>query len=183
MSSAAQIVDQSVGWAYPGEQPQWYAIHIRPKHEKRVASELEQKGILTFLPLVTEIHRWSDRRKKVELPLFSCYLFVNLVASADLRVAVLSTGGVLGFVGAHHQGAPIPESQIEQIRTLLESKVPFSFHPFLKVGQRVRIRGGCLDGMEGILSAQKGADRLVVAVDGIQRALSICLEGYDVEPL
>jgi len=183
MSSAGQIIDTSLGLACLGEQPQWYAIHTRPRHEKRTASELEGKGIVTFLPLVTEIHRWSDRRKKVELPLFRGYLFVNIPVSAELRVAVLSTGGVLNFVGAHNQGTSIPESQIEQIRTLLDSKVPFSSHPFLKVGQRVRIRGGCLEGMEGILTAQNGANRLVVSVDGIHRALSISLEGYDVEPV
>jgi len=183
MSSLGQIVEPSLGAPYLGEQAQWYAVHIRPKHEKRTAWELERKGIVTFLPLVTETHRWSDRRKKIELPLFSCYLFVNIVPSAEMRVSVLSTGGALHFVGAHNQGDPIPESQIEQIHTLLASKVPFSAHPFLKVGQRVRIRGGCLEGLEGVLSAQNGVNRLVVTVDGIQRALSICLEGYDVEPV
>jgi transcription antitermination factor NusG len=182
MSSLGQILEQSLDLAYLGEQPRWYAVHTRPKHEKRAASELERKGIVTYLPLVTEIHHWSDRRKKLELPLFNGYLFVNIVASAEMRVSVLSTGGTLHFVGARNQGAPIPESQIEQIRTLLASKVPYASHPFLKVGQRVRIRGGCLEGLEGILSAQNGVNRLVVTVDGIQRALSICLEGYDVEP-
>jgi transcription antitermination factor NusG len=183
MCSSEQIIDPSLGLAYLGEQPRWYAVHTRPKHEKRAASELERKGIVTYLPLVTEIHHWSDRRKKIELPLFTGYLFVNIVASAEMRVSVLSTGGTLHFVGAHNQGDPIPEGQIEQIRTLLASKVPCSSHPFLKVGQRVRIRGGCLEGLEGILSAQNGVNRLVVTVDGIQRALSICLEGYDVEPV
>ena len=187
MSSTAQFVNhQLIGGSSDaadlGRQPQWYAVHTRPKHEKRATKELEQKGILTYLPLVTEIHRWSDRQKKVEMPLFSCYAFVKIVASAEMRVAVLSTGGVLSIVGAQSQGVPIPESQIEQIRTLLASKVPFSAHPFLKVGQRVRIRGGCLEGMEGILTGQNGNRCLVVSVDGIQRSLSIRLEGYDVEP-
>ena len=182
MSSMGQIVDQSLGLACLAEPSQWYAIRTRAKHEKRVASELTQKGIVAFLPMVTEIHRWSDRRKRVDLPLFSCYLFVKIVDSAERRVSVLSAGGVLSFVGAHNHGTPIPENQIDQIRTLLESKVPFAHHPFLKIGQRVRIRGGCLEGMEGILSAQNGVDRLVVCVDGIHRALSITLEGYEVEP-
>jgi len=183
MSSTGQIVDQSPDLAYLGEPLQWYAVRTRPRHEKRTASELEQKGITTFLPLVVETHRWSDRRKKVEVPLFSGYIFVNILAHAESRVSVLRTAGVLHLVGNQGHGAPIPDSQIEQIRTLLESKIPFASHPFLKVGQRIRIRGGCLEGMEGILSAQKGGERLVILVDGIQRALSICLDGYDVEPV
>lgn len=182
MSSVAQVVDQSLGLRPLSEPLQWYAIQTRPKHEKRAVSELEQKGIVAFLPLITEVHRWSDRRKKIELPLFSCYAFVNIPASVEMRVSVLSTNGVLCFVGSQNKGTPIPDSQIAQIRTLLDSKVPFTSHPFLKVGQRVRIRGGCLDGMEGVLSAQNGANRLVVSVDGIHRALAISLEGYDVEP-
>jgi len=183
MSSLGQYIEQPSSVQYLGEPSQWYAVQTRPKHEKRTASELQRKGIATFLPLVVETHRWSDRNKKIELPLFSCYLFVNIVASAEMRISVLSTAGALHFVGTHNQAAAIPASQIEQIHTLLASKVPFSAHPFLKIGQRVRIRGGCLEGVEGILSAHNGVNRLVVTVDGIQRALSICLEGYDVEPV
>ena len=90
---------------------------------------------------------------------------------------------MLSFVGTQNQATPIPESQIQQVRTLLDNKVRISPHPFLKIGQRVRIRGGCLEGMEGILTAQNGANRLVISIDGIHRALSICLEGYEVEPV
>jgi len=183
MSDAGQIVSQHLELGSPAGASQWYAIHTRAKHEKRVASELEQKGIVTFLPLVTETHGWSDRRKKVVLPLFSCYAFVNISASPAARVSVLSTGGVLSFVGTQNQATPIPENQIQQIRTLLDNKVGISPHPFLKIGQRVRIRGGCLEGVEGILTAQNGANRLVISIDGIYRALSICLEGYEVEPV
>jgi len=183
MASLTQIVtDEWNNPAVAGETAQWYAIQTRPRHEKAAAAELEQKGIITFLPLVTQIHRWSDRRKKVDLPLFSCYTFVNIVPSPETRVSVLRTNGVLSFVGFHHQGAPIPETQIQDVRTLLASQVPFAAYPFLRVGQRVRIRGGCLDGVEGILVRQNGDQRLVVSVDMIQRSLAISIEGYDVEP-
>src|SRR5215475_13601522 len=77
-----------------------YALHTRSRHEKRVASELEQKGITTFLPLISEMRKWSDRRMKVELPLFSCYVFVNIPKSPETRVSVLRTPGVLTIVGA-----------------------------------------------------------------------------------
>jgi transcription elongation factor/antiterminator RfaH len=169
--------------AASGEPAQWYAIQTRPRHEKSAAAELGQKGITTFLPLVTHIHRWSDRRKKVELPLFTGYAFVNIAPTPETRVSVLRTNGVLNFVGSHNHGAPIPESQIQGIRSLLANKIPFSPHCFLKVGQRVRIRGGCLEGVEGILIRHNGDQRLVLSVDMIQRSLAISIEGYDVEPV
>jgi len=181
MASVTQVATYSSYPVVAGAPAQWYAIQTRPRHEKTVAAELEQKGIVTFLPLVTQIHRWSDRRKKVDLPLFSCYTFVNIVPSPETRISVLRTHGVLSFVGSHSQGDPIPETQIQDVRSLLASKIPIASYPFLKVGQRVRIRGGCLDGVEGILVRQNGDQRLVVSVDMIQRSLAISIEGYDVE--
>jgi transcription termination/antitermination protein NusG len=161
----------------------WYAVHVRSRHEKRVAAELEQKGITTFLPLLSETRKWSDRKVKVEFPLFSCYLFVNIAAAPETRVSVLRTSGVLTFVGGNHLESPIPTQQIEQIQTILEKKIPFSTHPYLEVGQRVRICGGALDGVEGVLSRFGGNNRLIISVQTIQRSLSITVEGYDVEPL
>jgi transcription antitermination factor NusG len=96
---------------------------------------------------------------------------------------VLRVEGVVNFVGGHGQGSAIPEKQIEDIRTVLGSDVPSQSHPFLKVGQRVRIRGGSLDGTEGILVGHSGDQMLVVSVELIQRSVSIRLHGYDVEPV
>ena len=161
----------------------WYALHTRSRHEKRVAGELEQKGIATFLPLVTSVRKWSDRRMKIEMPLFSCYVFVNIPQVPETRVSVLRTSGVLAFVGGNNLATPIPTHEIEQIQTVLERKVPFAAHPFLEVGQRVRIRGGALDGIEGVLARFNGNSRLVISVQTIQRSLSITVDGYDVEPV
>ena len=162
---------------------QWYALQVRPRHEKKVVAELGQKGLTTFLPLVDEVRQWSDRRKSVSLPLFSCYAFVNIVPTADNRVSVLQSNGVLSFVGNGKEALPIPAAQIDQIRRLLEGKVPFSNHPFLEIGQRVRIRGGALDGIEGILERRQGNDRMVISVQTIRRALSISVDGYHLEPV
>jgi transcription antitermination factor NusG len=165
------------------ETRSWYALHTRSRHEKRVAGELEQKGITTFLPLVSTMRKWSDRRMKIDLPLFSCYVFVSIPRDPEIRVAVLRTSGVLTFVGGNQLAAPIPNQEIEQIQTVLQRKVPFAAHPFLEVGQRVRIRGGALDGIEGVLSRFNGNSRLVISVQTIQRSLSITVDGYDVEPV
>jgi transcription antitermination factor NusG len=161
----------------------WYAVQTRARHEKAVAERLQEQGIATFLPLVTEVHRWSDRRKTVQLPLFSCYLFAKVAASNEHRQQVCRTLGVFGFVGANGAGIPVPDEQIEAVRTLLAHQLSWSNHPFLKIGQRVRIRGGSLDGLEGVFLSRNGDRTLIISVDAIQRSLAVRIEGYDVEPL
>jgi transcription antitermination factor NusG len=162
-------------------QPEWYAIRTRSRHEKIVSEQLEEQGIETFLPLVKKTHKWSDRMKEVELPLFSGYNFVRLVLSSPERLRVLRAYGVAGFVGINGSGTAIPESQIQDLRTVLTSKVPFEERTFLKVGQRVRIRGGSLDGVEGILAAQDGEQSLTISLEPLHRSLSIRIQGYTVE--
>jgi transcription termination/antitermination protein NusG len=173
-----------VAAANPGVNPEpgnWYAVQTRARHEKTIVQRLREQGVTTFLPLVSEVHRWSDRRKTVELPLFSCYVFVRLAAANEDRLRVCRTNGVFGIVGTTGEGTPIPDDQIEAVRTLVTQQLPWSVHPFLKIGQRVRIRGGSMDGVEGILLARNGDRTLIVSVDVIQRSLAVRIEGYDVE--
>ena len=165
------------------EQPQWFAVRTRSRHEKVVARQLDGLGVENFLPLVTHLHRWANGPRQVELPLFPGYTFVRLVYTPDRRVRVLQTHGVVDFVGTHGRGSPIPDKQIQDVKTLLNNKVPFKNMLSLQVGQKVRIRGGSIDGVEGVLVARRGQRRLVIFIEPIQRSLSIDLEGYDVEAL
>ena len=180
MGSVQTAANQAVIPA--SSQAQWYAVQTRPRHEKKIVAELQEKRIASYLPLLTQVHRWSDRRKVVQVPLFPGYVFVHEQLDLCVRVSILRVWGVLAFVGPQREAAAIPDSQIEDIRTLLTTKIPLTQYPFLKIGQRVRVRGGVLDGMEGIL-VTNGQRRLVVSVEGIQRSLSITIEGYDVEPV
>jgi len=134
-----------------------------------------------FLPLVTRVHRWSDRRQEVELPLFPGYVFVHTTSDPEARVAVLRTNGVAGFVGSHGRGTPIPDKQIDDIRVILDQKVPFEPYPFLEVNQRVRIRGGALDGVEGLLVAKNTDQSLLVSIDLIKRSILVRVTGYELE--
>jgi len=161
----------------------WYAVKTRPRHEKMVVRQLEKRGFTTFLPVASQLRQWSDRRKLVELPLFPGYTFLRMVYQPEQRLRVLSTEGIVGFVGTHGQGMPIPDGQIEHIQSLLAAKVPFESYPFLKVGQRVRIRSGSLNGTEGILIEQESDRMLVISVELIQRSISIRLQGYEVESI
>jgi transcription termination/antitermination protein NusG len=159
----------------------WYALHTKPRHEKLVVQRLEERGVKTFLPIVTEVHKWSDRKKQVQLPLFSCYVFAKFVPKRVERLSVLRVGGVLGLVGSGGEGTPIPDGQIDAVRTLMDGPIPWSSYPFLKIGQRVRIRGGALEGLEGILVARSGNQTLVISIEAIQRSLAVRVEGYQVE--
>lgn len=161
---------------------QWFAVHVRSRHEKKVADELQQRGIANFLPTIRQVRRWSDRKKVVDFPLFSCYLFVQIPPSPAARVAVLKAYGVLGFVGPQ-QGTEIPPEQIDSIRKLVLNDVHVTPEAYIRVGQRVRIRGGALDGVEGVLQGAGSDQKLIVSVDTIQRSISVALEGYAVEPV
>jgi transcription antitermination factor NusG len=163
------------------QESSWYAVHTIARHEKRVAAQFEEKRVCTFLPLLHQVHRWSDRRSVVEIPMFSCYAFVRMVQTVEERLKVLRTQGVLGFVGSEKQGTSIPDGQIESLRKAINEKVPCLPHPFISVGKRVRIRGGSLNGVEGIFMRQGADQSLVISVDLLQRSVSIRVEGYDIE--
>jgi transcription antitermination factor NusG len=166
------------------EVPCWYAIHTRHQHETAVQRQLEREGIHSYLPLMDEVRQWSDRKKRIQVPLFSCFVFVRGIYSPQMHHAVVQKPGVLGFVGIGKQGEPIPDSEIDSIRQLLASRIPFSPYPFLNTGQRVRIRGGSLDNVEGVVVSNTGR-KLIVSVETIHRSIAVQLEdgGYRIEVL
>jgi transcription antitermination factor NusG len=160
---------------------QWFAVQVRARHEKKISSTLQLKGFEAYLPLVSRTHQWSDRKIKVELPLFPCYVFVKVASVGNVCSALYESNGFLGIVGDQGKGTAIPEQQIEEVRQLLQSKLPFRQTPFLKIGQRVRVCGGPLEGVKGILTGQNSERWLVVSVDAIHGSLAVRVEGYNVE--
>ena len=160
----------------------WYALQTRYRFERKVVRQLESKSVETFAPVRSEIHHWSDRQKVVSVPLFSGYVFVHLQASLASRLAVLRTEGVISFVNLRGAPIAIPGKQIEDLRQLLSHKVPCFLHAFLKAGQKVRIRGGCLDGLEGILEESR-QKTMVISLECIQRSVAIEIAGYELDPV
>ncbi len=185
MSSGQQLVavTNSLAVADLCSAPRWYAVQTRGRHEKKVANKLVEKGLDTYLPALREVHRWSDRNKVVEVPLFPCYTFVRLAADSSHRLRILQTDGVVRIVGNGSELCPIEDRQIEDIRTLLGTKVPVTMYPFLKVGQRIRVRSGALNGLEGILVGRPKESTLVISIDAIQRAIAINVDGYQIEAI
>jgi transcription antitermination factor NusG len=172
-------------WPHPvveDASPQWFAVETRRRFEKKVVAQLDCKGFKVFLPLRTEHHRWSDRQKVITAPLFPGYTFVHVDQSRDSYQAILRTAGIIRFVSFGGVVAAVPKKQIEDLQLLLQAKSLFSIHPFVLAGQRVRVRGGCLNGLEGILM-QHEKEKLVISIQSIQRALAIEIQGYELELL
>jgi transcription elongation factor/antiterminator RfaH len=159
----------------------WYAAYTKHQHEKRAADLLSRKGIEVFLPLYREAHRWKDRTQMVSVPLFPCYLFVR--TNADQKLEILNTPGVFWLVENGGRACPVPESDIESVQKLVRSCSSVRPHPYLRNGDRVRIRTGALAGIEGILTRTKNQHRVVISVDLLSKSLSVEVDLSVLEPL
>ena len=158
----------------------WFALYTRPRHEKQVFEELVNRGIEAFLPTYKVRRRWSDRYKIVEEPLFKNYLFVRM--NQDRYRETLRPYGAVSFVKFDDRPAEIPENEVEAIRRLVTSELPYNPHPYLKVGRRVRVKSGPLEGCEGILTRKKGLARLVLSVNLLQQSVIAEVDADCIEP-
>jgi transcription antitermination factor NusG len=140
---------------------------------------LANKGFEVFLPTYETVRRWTDRNKRLTLPLFPCYLF--FADESDRRIQILSTPGVHSIVRAGSVPAIIPYSEIDGIRRMVEGPLGAEPHPFLHDGDRVRIKFGPLAGLEGILSRKKDALRLVLSVNLLGRSAAVEINSHEVE--
>jgi transcription antitermination factor NusG len=164
----------------PQERPSaWYAVHTRHQHEKNVARVLAGKGFEAFLPLYTAVHRWKDRDKQLSLPLFPCYVFLR--SPLERWQPILTTPGVHSVLGFGGKRSMIPDLEVEAIRRMVGSPLRAEPHPFLKCGDRVQLRAGPLQGLEGILLRKKSLWKLVVSVEMLQRSVAVEVDASMVE--
>ena len=159
----------------------WFAVYTTPRHEKKVSDVLAERQIETFLPLYRTNRQWKKSRPTVlELPLFPTYVFVRIEYRA--RGAVLGVPGVLSIVGSGREPWPLPDLEIEALRSaLLERKI--EPHPYLVVGERVRIRAGIMTGIEGVLIRKRNEFRVILTLDAIMRSVAVEVDADDVEPI
>jgi len=159
--------------------PSWYALSTKARHEKKVHSQLIQKGFISYLPLQTFFRRWSDRYKEVQEPLFSCYIFVKMALRERLKV--LQTDGVVRLVSFNGIPATIPEDQVDAIKAILENNCQIERVNYLTPGQKVEVVQGPLRGTRGILAQIKNSHRLIVRIDSIMQAVSIDIDYRDIK--
>jgi transcription antitermination factor NusG len=158
----------------------WYALTVKPQHEKAVAEQLEAKALESYVPLYRARRRWSDRTKVVELPLFSRYVFCRF--GFEERLKVLQISSVNQIVGFGGHPCPIDDRVIHDLKTVVGSGLPCNPWPFIRAGQRVRICEGPLEGTEGILVREKSRYRVVVNVEILNRAVAVEVERDLVRP-
>src|SRR5688572_14023140 len=139
----------------------WFAVQTLSRHEKLVRDQLARRNVEHFLPMTRRINQWTDRRKEVEVPLFAGYCFVRL-PWAD-RLTVLQSQGVIRFVGCARP-EPIPDEEIESLRTLMDNSSELVCHPYLKEGTLVEVISGPLQGVKGRLVREARCARLVLSV-------------------
>jgi transcription antitermination factor NusG len=171
-SEAAQLSNLS-------PSPQWFAVYTAHRHEKRVSELLLDREIETVLPLYKVGRQWKKRAPVViELPLFPCYLFVHI--SRDERGRVLGVPGVLSIVGSPNEPWPLRTSEVEALRLGIKMGA-VEPHPYLKVGERVRIKNGPMSGVEGILTRKKNGLRFVLTLEVIMRSVVVEVDASDIE--
>ena len=143
----------------------------KSNHEKIASTMLEAKGFRQYLPLYRVRRKWSDRIVEATLPLFPGYVFCQFVGT--VRTPVVSTPGVVSIVGFGGIPAPIPEHEIRAVENILLSGLAAEPCPFIREGQRVRVKSGALQGLEGLLVKKKSACRVVVSVEMLQRSIAV----------
>jgi len=157
----------------------WYAVYTCAQHEKSVAKQLELRSIEYFLPLYERVSRWKDRRVKLQVPLFSGYVFVRI--ELQERLSVLQVPGVVHLVGFGGQPTPLPQEEMEALRNGLSGTFCAKPCPYLELGGNVRIKSGPLAGLQGILRRKKGTYRFVLSLELIQRSISVEVDAVDIE--
>lgn len=162
----------------------WYAVHTRSRHEDRAFLGLQQKSLNVFLPKIEVWSQRKDRRKKILIPMFSGYIFVELAnIDNDTKLEVLKTFGVVRILGKPHghEPVPVPDYQIEAIQRIVSSKIEVQQFQYPKVGERAKIVNGPFQGVEGlVVKTDLERELFVITIDLLQRSVAIKLEGFQI---
>jgi transcription antitermination factor NusG len=159
----------------------WYAIQIQSRLGSVASDTLCGKGYEEFLPLYRSQRRWSDRIKELELPLFPGYLFCRFDVCD--RLPILTTPGVISIVGAGKTAIPVDDEEIEAIRAVLRSGLAAQPWPFLRAGSKVYLKGGPLEGVEGIITNTDKVCRLIISVSLLQRSVAVEIDREWARPM
>lgn len=162
----------------------WYALYVKSRAEKKVLTQLEEQGVEAFLPLVTRIKQWSDRKKKVEEPLFRSYVFVH--STEKEHYPILNVYGVVRFVTFEHKAVVVPDNQIIAIKRYIDDfkeEEDNLKNTELKEGQMVRIIAGPLTGLTGQLKSVKNKKYLIVYIEAVGQYIPVNIPRTKVEPI
>jgi transcription antitermination factor NusG len=153
----------------------WYVLYTKSRHEKFVESQLLRKGIEAFTPKISLRRRWSDRTKLIEEPLFKSYCFAQFSLEEKSRIVVQE--GVVDVVHFKSQYIPVQDSVINSLKILTENRIKLDPYPYLKVGDKVVIKKGPLEGVEGFIIEKRNKNTtLVISVDAIASSVQCVVD-------
>lgn len=165
----------------------WYVIHTKSRHEYKVHTGLLQKDLTTFLP---EVEVWStrkDRKKKIKIPLFPGYLFVETdLSDNETKLGILKTAGVVRILGKkeNSEQIPVPDETIDAIKRFLNKKADIFSLQYPQEGEPARIISGPFAGIEGIVvKSDLNKEIFVISIDILHRSVAVKLEGFQITRL
>jgi len=160
--------------------PKWFVLFVRSNQEKVIAQRLVEREVEHFLPCYSSVRQWKDRKVTLEMPLFPGYIFVHLPFLN--RARVLTIPNIVSLVGSRNFPSVISEEEIDWIRRGVEhgNAVP---HPYLSVGDRIKVVSGPLSGMQGVLLRKQNSTRVVICLDSISRSFMVEVDLESIEPL
>jgi transcriptional antiterminator RfaH len=154
---------------------QWYALYTSPRAEKKVDRELSLRGFESYLPLQVTLKQWSDRKKKVEVPLFNSYIFVRTDLEKNF-FTILSIPGIVKFVKIGQEIPPLRDEQIDQIKLLLSNFTDIEItHERIGLREFVEIIAGPLAGIRGITIESQGNKTFALEVEQLGCILKVNL--------
>lgn len=159
----------------------WYAVYTNARHEKSVADHLISKAIEVFLPTVTVVSTWKDRKVKLQIPAFPGYVFTKICLNE--RGRVISVPGVVKMLSFNGVPARLDESEIENIRLCQQRGVLIEARSLFGVGKKVRVKSGLLEGLEGFVSQCKDERRFIVPLSLIGQSIVVQVDIDLLEPV
>lgn len=171
MFTRLPIGEPSSGQTLRGLDNPWFALQVKCRHERTVAKALAAKGFEEFLPVNRSRHRWYDRFKNIDVPLFPGYVFCRF--DLRYRLSVATTPGVVRIVGAGGSPVPVDDSEIDALQRAIDAGLNPESHEFLEIGTMVTIADGPLRGVNGILIQVNSRRKFVLSVSLLQRSVSV----------
>jgi len=161
---------------------EWFALHVKSRHEFVTNGELMKKGIETFLPSIKKWRQWKDRKKLIDFPLFPGYLFVHSYPNPEEFINVLKTKGAVTFISLESGNpTPVPSEEISSLKLLIENGKELDIYPHLKEGTWVRVKRGALKGAEGILKMKEDQYMFLINVRLLGRSVGVTIHADDIE--
>jgi transcription termination/antitermination protein NusG len=154
---------------------EWFVFYTKSRQEKKVKDLLAKAGFDVFLPLHNVVRQWSDRKKKVEVPLFHSYIFVN---ESEYNIpSVLKIPGIAWNIKINGKPAVLREHELELIRRFISSGLFLETSALtrdtFKAGDKARIVDGPLAGIVGTVSGDPDQEKLNVLLEGIDQVIRV----------